>query len=163
MKKKKAVLIISLIIAFCISVCLLYKPIYYRLYLGDRIKGNIEVVIDDNVYSLEEDNIKLNDSGKIKINDDGTADISIHAGKYGSYRFDISDIPIERPVSINCFQHNWWNVQTFELRIKIDTSQNLVIYEGSYTTISNDGKTRYDTIDKIQSLTDEYTEILLGL
>lgn len=166
MTKKKFLLIILFIITFCISVCILYKPIYYRLYLGNRIKGNVEVKIDDKTYFLEKNKIKFHDSiyddGTAKIYDNGTANISFHAGEYGDYSFELLDTPIGRPIEITCFQHNWWSVQNFELKIEIDTSQNMITYSGNYTTISDNGKKRYETIDKIQSLTDEYVQIILG-
>lgn len=166
MTKKIKLLIISLIMIFCISVCILYKPIYYRLYLGNRIKGNVEVKIDDKTYFLEKNKINFQDSiyhdGTSKIYDDGTAKISFNAIDYGNYSFEILDTPIGSPVKITCFQHNWWSVQNFELKIEIDTSQNMITYSGNYTTILDNGKKRYKTIDKIQPVTDEYVGITLG-
>lgn len=163
MAKKKILLMICFIMTFCISLCILYKPIYYRLYLGDRIKGNIEVEIDNKTYFLEENNIKFHNSGKAKMYDDGTAGVSFRAGEYGSYSLEILDIPIESHITINCFQHNWWSVQNFELKIKIDTSLNMITYSGNCTVVSNNGKKIHDPIDKTQSLTDEYVQIRLGL
>lgn len=163
MAKKRNLLILCIIMAFCISVCILYKPIYYRLYFGDRIKGNVKVEIDDKPYFLEENKIKFHDSGKIEVCDDGTADISFHAGGYGGYLFEILDTPTGSPIAINCFQHNWWSVQNFELTIKIDTSQNMITYSGNCTTVSDDGQKIYDPIDITQSLTDKHLQISLGL
>lgn len=162
MAKKRKLLIISIIMIFCISVCILYKPIYYRLYLGDRIKGNVEVKIDDKTYFFEKNKIKFHDSGKTKLYGEGSADISFHAGGYGDYSFEILDTPIGSPIKITCFQHNWWSVQNFKLTIEIDTSQNMITYSGNYTTVLDNGKKRYKTIDKVQSLTDEYVQIILG-
>ena len=161
MAKKKIILTICIIMAVCFSLCILYKPIYYRLYLGDRIKGNIEIKIDDRTYFLEENN--FHSSGKSKMFDDGTAGISIRAGEYGIYSLEILGTPIEKPISIRCYQYNWWNVMDFELDIKIDTAQNEVIYNGNYMTIADNGKKIYNPINYSQSLTDEHIQVVFGI
>ncbi|MCH5350050.1 MAG: hypothetical protein J1E40_12055 [Oscillospiraceae bacterium] len=163
MAKKKIILTICLIMTLCFSLCILYKPIYYRLYLGDRIKGNIEIEIDNKAYSIEENKIDFHSSGKSKMFDDGTAGISIRAGEYGIYSLEILGTPIEKPISIRCYQYNWWNVMDFELTIKIDTAQNEINYNGNYMTIADNGKKIYNPINYTQSLTDEYIQLSFGL
>ena len=144
-------------------MCVVHKPFYYRVYLGDRIKGSVSVEIDDEVYPLREDKIKLLDSGKITVNDNGTAEISFRAGRYGSYKFNILALSGENPITVNCFQHDWWNVQRFELLVKIDTVSNTISYTGNYSVISKDGRKIYESINKKQSLKDESLNTLWGL
>ena len=163
MAKKKIILTICLIMILCLSLCILYKPIYYRLYLADRIKGNIEVEFDDKTYFLEETKIEVHNSGKLEMFDNGTAGISFRASEYGIYSLEILDTPIGKPISIRCFQHNWWNVMDFELTIKIDTAQNEITYNGNCMDIAENGKKIYSPISYTQSLTDEYIQISLGL
>jgi len=44
-KELKVTLVTLLSVVLLISViCFLYKPIYYRLYFGDRIKGTISLL-----------------------------------------------------------------------------------------------------------------------
>ena len=163
MTKKKSLLVVCFNLILCILICVICKPNYYRLYLGDRIKGNIELIIDEKPYLIEENKIKFLDFGNGMIYDDGKADISIRAGEYGKYRFEILDTPIGKPISISCFQHNWWNVLDFDLTIKIDTVQEEITYNGNCITIADNGKKIYDPISNTQSLTDEYIQISLGL
>lgn len=162
MKKIKLLWITGIFIILFIIICAVHKPFYYRIYLGDRIKGTVSVKIDNEVCPLE-DKIILSDSGKITLNDDGTAEISFRAGQYRSYKFDISVLSNEKTVTINCFQHDWWNVQRFELLVRIDTVSNIIVYTGNYSVISEDGSKVYESIDKKQSLQEESLSIFWGL
>lgn len=162
MKKKEKIRTAVIIVLTAIAGLVLCSPIFYRLYRGDRIKGTVEVVIDGETYSLRESDIELSDAGKVKINADGTADISIHAGEYGKYGFDISDTPAGRSVSVSCFQFNWWNVTTFELKIEMNTSQGTVAYSGGYSYIEENGNKEYDTIQAVQWLSEETLQVSFG-
>lgn len=162
-KKTNVLLIIGILLTLFILSCIIYKPFYYRVYIGYRIKGNISVTVDNEVYLLEKDKISLSDSGKISINDNGTADILFHAGKYGNYEFNLLGIPTEKTVTVNCFQHNWWNVQKFEINVRIDTSANTIHYTGYYSYISDSGNKTYEKIDKTQSLNESKHELLFGM
>lgn len=161
MLKKKITLTVCIILTLCVLVCIVYKPICYRLYRGDRIKGKINLTIDDKPCFIEENNIELHSSGNVKI-DGATADISIHGGEYGKYSFEILDTPIGEPVLISCFQFNWWNVQTFELTINVDTEQGEVAYTGNCTTIAESGKKLSYPINGSQPMTDENIKISFG-
>lgn len=162
-KKTKFLWITGIFITLFILLCIIYKPLYYRVYTGDRIKGNILVIIDHQIYRLEKDNISLSDSGRITVNDNGTADITFSAGRYGNYKVGIYVLPAGNPITVNCFQHDWWNVQNFEITIEIDTSENIVVYDGSYRIISEDGDEIYSDINKTQSLTDSDLKVFSGL
>ncbi|MDE5619361.1 MAG: hypothetical protein K2I80_02400 [Ruminococcus sp.] len=93
-------MIIRILFTLFILSCIIYKPFYYRVYIGDRIKGNISVTVDNEVYPLEKDKISFSDSGKISINGNGTADMSFHAGKYGNYKFNLLGMPTEKTVTV---------------------------------------------------------------
>lgn len=162
----KKVIAIVLIVVLCISaICFLYKPIYYRLYLGDRIKGTISVVVDGQIYQLQPKEIQ--GTTELEISEDSSkAELSIHAGEYGGYPIyvylDTADIEMQS-IRINCFQANWWNVTEFEAYIEIDTSKNCISFNGDCVTLDEDGKKIHDKIDKQQSLDDEYLGISFGL
>lgn len=162
MKKKEKIRTAVIIVLTAIAGLVLCSPIFYRLYKGDRIRGTVEVVIDDETYSLRESDIELSDAGKVKINADGTADISIHAGEYGKYGFDISDTTAGRLVSVSCFQFNWWNVTTFELKIEMNTAQGTVAYSGEYSYIEENGNKEYERIAAVQSLAEDKLEVRIG-
>lgn len=162
MKKSKFLWATGIFTVLLIMMCVVHKPFYYRVYLGDRIKGSVSVKIDNEVCSLE-DKITLSKLGKVTINDNGTAEIAFRAGRYGSYKFDILALSGEKPVTVDCFQHDWWNVQRFELSVAIDTVGNIITYTGNYSVISEDGSTIYESINRKQSMTDESLNILWGL
>lgn len=162
MKKNKFLWVTGIFIIILIIMCVVHKPFYYRVYLGDRIKGTVMVKIDNEICPLE-DKIKLSKSGKVTVNDNGTAEIAFRAGRYGSYKFDILALSEGKPVTVDCFQHDWWNVQRFELSVAIDTVGNTIAYTGNYSVISEDGSTIYESINRKQSMTDESLNILWGL
>lgn len=164
--KFKITFVILLSVVLIVSaICFLYKPIYYRLYFGDRIKGTISVIVDGEAYQLQPKEIQGVD--ELEIDDNGNiTEFSIYGGEYGGYPIfvylDTADIDALE-LGINCFQHNWWNVTEFKLNIAIDTKQNSISYSGDYTTIADSGKKNYDKIEKKQSLDEEYLEISFGL
>lgn len=164
-KELKVTLVTLLSVVLIISViCFLYKPIYYRLYFGDRIKGTISVIVDGEAYELQPKEIQGSD--ELDISDNGVAELSIHGGEYGGYPIyvylDTADIETQS-IRINCFQHNWWNVTEFKFNIEINTNQNIITFKGDYSTIADSGKKCNDKIEKQQSLDDEYLEISFGL
>lgn len=161
-RKKKPFLIAGLIAIFGAAAFFPGRLVYYRLYTGNRITGTVHVEVDDIAYRLDEKDISLSDTGDVTINDDGSADISIHAGEYGKYRFEISDTPAGNVISVNCFQFNWWNVQTYDLTIAIDTSSGTVTYSGEYTTIAENGRKEYETIASAQGLAHDTLQVWIG-
>ncbi|MBE6857162.1 MAG: hypothetical protein E7500_07025 [Ruminococcus sp.] len=165
-KELKVTLVTLLSVVLLISViCFLYKPIYYRLYFGDRIKGTISFIVDGEAYHLQPKEIQ--GANELELTDNGNiAELSIHGGEYGGYPIfvyvDTADLEALK-LRINCFQHNWWNVTEFKLNIAIDTKQNSISYSGDYTTIADNGKKCYDKIEKQQSLDEENLGISFGL
>ena len=170
MKKLKQIALIfgSFLILLCFA-CILYRPLYYRLYLGDRIKGTISVKVDDKKYPIDYanfgDNIEHDTSGRYHLDND-TIQINFHDNKYGSHTITLY-VPIGtendlQPIKVDCFQHNWWSVQRFDLLIQVDNKNQTISYLGECTTIGEHGEKLHDSIEMIQSQ-NEYLHIGLGL
>lgn len=153
MKNKKKMTAVIAVPALCIAFCFICKPIYYRLYPGDRIKGDIQVIVDGETYALNENSFSA--CRRVKPEDDGSAKIRIKAGEYGAYEFVMHADAIGLPVTIRCYQHNWWNVWDFDLQINVDTQQNRAIISGSVTDLDDKGKKSNDSIYQAYDLTEE--------
>lgn len=152
MKNKKGIAAVAAILAICMAFCLIYKPVYYRLYPGDRIRGDIQVIVDGQTYALTESS--FSDSGKVTSKDDGSANVRIKAGEYGAYEFVMDADAVGQPVTIRCYQYNWWNVMDFDLQLHVDTQQNIATVSGSVITIADNGSKINDTIYCEYDLTD---------
>lgn len=157
---KKYTIIAAAVLALCMAFCFICKPVYYRLYPGDRIRGNIQVIVDGQPCTLTESS--FTDCRRADPEDDGSANIRIRAGKYGSYAFEMHVAALEAPVTVRCFQHNWWNVTDFDLQFQIDTKQNTAAVSGSVTTIADNGKKVSDSIRQEYDLT-EPVQVSFGL
>ena len=163
MKKYKVLICVSLAIILALSVCILSKPLAARLYLGDRIKGTVEVVVDGAPFVLSEGNFDVDDGVKLEAGKNGTMNVALRAGDYGDYPLVLTGVFADRPITVHCFQHNWWNIMTFDLKVQIDTEKNEVTYSGSVTTRGADGKKQIDSIEKTQRFTDRTLEVSFGL
>ncbi len=105
-RKKLFPLIIAVIVTALIAFCFFCKPIYYRIYPFDRIKGNITIIVDKQPLSPESisfHNKSRCDDISVKTKDNKSS-ISVRGGKYGEYSFTI-DIPeINKPVEVCVFR-----------------------------------------------------------
>lgn len=152
MQKVKSKLIKPLIVIFVLLICYLLlflfcKPIFYRLYLGHRIKGDITVTVDNGDYSIKETQISGTDKTIIKDNE---AKVAVKAGEYGEYSIylDLSDIYSDaKPIKIRCFQSNWWNVIEFKLNIDVDTQNKNMNFNGEYDSLDSNGTKQIMAID----------------
>lgn len=150
MQKAKSKLIKPLIVILVLLLCFIIffgKPIFYRLYLGYRIKGDITVTVDNGDYAIKETQISGTDKIKIKDNE---AKVAVKAGEYGEYciYLDLSDIYSDaKPIEISCFQSNWWNVIEFELNIDVDTQSKNMNFNGEYDSLDSNGTQQIRTID----------------
>lgn len=153
MKAKKGIAAAGIVLVLCTAFWYFCKPVYYRLYPFDRIRGNIQVVVDGQVCTLSEES--FTDCRKVKLHDDGSASIGIQAGKYGGYEFLLHPDAMEQSISFRCFQHNWWNVMDFTVVINVDTQTAYVQYSGFVTTVGDDGRKLHDEIHSEQELTEE--------
>ena len=159
MKRQRPIFRIFYILLFVVAFCILCKPIYYRLYAGDRIKGNVSVTVDGEAIMLAEEDI----SGcrKVKINSDSTY-IAIKGGEFGGYSFAVNIPNIDKEITIVCSQYNWWTVTRFDLDVIIDTANNTVKFEGSYSYVDGDGKIRKGKINELKMLSDDNIKIIVG-
>lgn len=143
-------------VAAVTAFCFLYKPIYYRLYLGDRIQGEIQVTIDGKAAFFDEENTDAHLYYKGDFSAaDHTARISLKAGEYGSYSFDIYVVGLNQPIQISVMQYNWWNVHTFCLDVAVDTHTNTALFTYTSTDIGEDGAVYMDAGSKEVDLTKE--------
>ena len=128
------------------------RPMYWRLYFGDRIKGFVNILIDGDQYSSKE----LEYIGcKSKILKDGTTKISLKANSHGEHSFDIILKELEQPITICFFQANWWNICSFDLRISVDTKEQTVTLCTITTDLNNDGEETHVRIEETFSYKDE--------
>lgn len=148
MSKLKKPLKVILVLLICYLLLFLFcKPIFYRLYLGHRIKGDISVTVNNGNYTLKETQFSGTDKIKIK---DHEAKVSVKAGKYGEYNIylDLSDIYAEaKPINISCFQSNWWNKLDFELDIEVDTKNKTMKFNGECISVDNTGTQQIQPVE----------------
>ncbi len=161
-KKKLFPLIIAVIVIALMAFCFFCKPIYYRIYPFDRIKGDIHISINGQPLSPESIsfyNKSRCDDISVKTKDNKSY-VSIRGGKYGGYSFAI-DIPeMNKPIEVGIFQPNWWNAIDFFLSIDIDTVNNEILYD--YDFEQNDSKSI--TIGESRNnLDDEKLSVNFGL
>ncbi|MDE6592333.1 MAG: hypothetical protein K2K57_04630 [Oscillospiraceae bacterium] len=160
MSRKKIIIVSLCALILAGAACLLYRPFYYRLYTGDRIKGNISVTVDNEMISLNMADIHGCDKWNVQ---NWNASVAVKGGDYGRYDVYV-DIPeVERSVTVACHQCNWWNVMEFDLEIIVDTQENLVTYYGEYSALEENGHSRSHKIDRTQKLSDDELELSFGL
>lgn len=163
-KAKKTTVIIVILVTVVISAafCFFCKPVYYRIYPFDRIKGNIHIRI--NKQPLSPENISFYNKNRcddisVKTKDNKSY-VSVKGGKYGGYSFAI-DIPeINKPVEVCVFQANWWNTTDFSLNIDIDNINNEV---GYYWYFKNNDNKSITTGECRNNLDDEKLSVSFGL
>lgn len=157
MTKRVAVFCAALIA--CVALCLSWRPLRYRLYPGDRIKGTLTVSVDGQPCALAEEACRLPENGRFKTDADGKAQISVHGGDYGEYPVSVL-LPDGTELRFICFQHNWWNVLTFDLQA--DVRNGAVRWTGTVFTIADNGQKTTERIKEDQPL-QETGSFLIGL
>lgn len=160
--KKLFPLIIAVIVIALMTFCFFCKPIYYRIYPFDRIKGNIHIRINEQPLSPE----SINFYNKSRCDDisvktkDNISSVSVRGGKYGGYSFTI-DIPeIHKPIEVQVFQPNWWTTIDFYLSVDIDITNNEIMY--GYNFEQNDSQSVI-TGECRNNLDDEKLSVSFGL
>ena len=153
MKVKKGIAAAGIVLVLCTGFWYFCKPVYYRLYPFDSIRGSIQVVVDGKTCPLSEE--CFTDCGKVKPQEDGSAKISIKGGTYGGYEFKVLTDALEQPVTLRCFQHNWWNIWDFDLKIEIDTEQGSTAIKGTAMDIDNYGRKCYDNFSYAYDMAEE--------
>lgn len=133
------------------ALCILCKPIYYRIYTGDRIKGNISVTIDGEKFTPSAEDIS--DCRKANTKKDRTQ-IALKGGEYGTYGFHVNIPPIDKTINMKCYHYNWWTVTNFDIGIIIDTAGNTVTFEGDCSYVDDVGKINKFNINDKKLLSD---------
>ncbi|MBE6836102.1 MAG: hypothetical protein E7515_07650 [Ruminococcaceae bacterium] len=133
--KKKVFIAIGVVIAVAITLTVVFFPfIKTRLYLKDRIKGHVEILINGTQYSI--DSLKYTtptDKEETELSIEN-GEFSIKGGEYGEYEFSFSiDNDIIRnhfdnisfnalPKTVLSFVYlnsNWWNITDMFFTIDI--------------------------------------------
>ncbi len=136
------------------AVWYFYKPLYYRLYPFDRIRGTVSVSVDGRQAELS--------SAEGLISSDGAARVSIKAGEYGGYSFDLYADGISRPIEINIYHYNWWNVTQFQLECAADTQSETIDISCRYTMLSEEGTELPESFCKTVAYDSERIYIYIG-
>ena len=139
MKKHKKVIICaaSAILTGAVMIfCLFCYPVFPRIYLGNRIKGDLTITCDGMPYELTSD--QLISSDKIKEIEVGKYHIELKGGNYGNNPLEFLINP-ETLVEVNFFHSNWWYATKFNLNINIDTYKNEITYKVDYNMQGDSG------------------------
>ena len=150
------------VLLLVLSLTALLKPFYYRFYPGDRITGTVRITQDNSVLPINESSVQLKSEGSVTANNDGSAYISLRAGDYGDYGFEIPEINGRR-LSFTCFQHNYWNVLSFDIDVSVNTAENTVDFIGAYTFVSDNGELVSSEITNGQKLDENEISLLIGI
>ncbi len=180
MKKKKTIILASIITLLAVAITLIafnYKHIYYRLFPTDRITGTYSFTIEGNEPEFVLDEYyEFEDSGKVRLESEGFC-FKIAGGEYGRYKIgfmangddlysataDKSFQKKDYDFSISYMNANWWNVTEIELDINlIKEDKWYAVYQIDYTNILEDGTKSSDSINKKIAL-DEKQEVMFGL
>ncbi len=156
------------VIAVCIAILLtgaafvrLCLPqVYYRLYPGNRINGEVTVTIDGQPAQIVEDSIYSAYKTRFNVTGNGFR-LSTKGNKYGSYHysFSVEELP-DIQFAFYSYQFNWWNVTDFTLQYDIDTEANVVEYHAEHVELLESGrKSELIEYSGSYSLNDEGTEV----
>ena len=160
--KKKVWFSVALILALCVSVCVFWGPVRYRLYPGDRIRGVLSVTVDGVPYALTTENCRLPEKGRLHPANNGAVDIALRGGDYGEY--PVSVLLLDgAALRLCCFQHNWWNVTAFELRADVDTRAGIVRWTGTVSTVTDNGQKTTDAVEADRVLPEADGGFVIGL
>lgn len=138
---KLKIVLVSLLMAAVLfmAACFFCKPLYYRLYLGDRITGSIKVSVDGVPLILDESSFSSTLPMKITVNEFDTS-VALKGGEYGSYGFDVNIQGVNNPLEVHIHHFNWWSVTEFQINAEVSTEGNIVSVSSVYTTIDDKGE-----------------------
>lgn len=146
-KKVKKLIGIGVVLLIAAPV-LTHNPVYYRLYPGNRIKADIKVLVDGEVYKIDESNIQFtgfeDHNGKVSAGFGDVTKVRYRANEYDRYTFDIVGTPINQPISIG-FCKNCWNICEADIVIDIDTAAETLTFRSDYTEIEDNEIFRHNT------------------
>ena len=124
-KLKVAGIVVLMAIVAGMALCFFCKPLYYRLYFGDRITGSIKASIDGVPVVIDSSCFSSSHILKAAVNEFDTS-ISMKAGEYGSYNFEFVIPDVNIPVRVFVHHFNWWSVTDLELTAEVSTDGNIV-------------------------------------
>lgn len=163
MSKFKAVMItVVTVIVLGMAVCYFYKPLYYRLYLGDRITGSIKASVDGVPVILDKDCFISSEGFTVTVNEFDTA-VSLKGGEYGTYSFGFFIQSVNKPVQITVCHRNWWAVTDFQLDAQADTDGNIVSFALTWTSLDEKGEEVTVSYNKNIDADNEELELILGV
>ncbi len=155
----KAILSFLAAAAVVIAICLA-RPLFYRLYPGDRISGTLSVYCDNERYDLNAENTKCYYGDTERPITFGLLNakpsVSVKGGEPGGYV--ISVIPTDgalsgKEVRVIVPLINSWDVINFDCYINISVDEDGKLISNTtatYTDISTDGSKQERHLD-IQS------------
>ena len=126
---KLTAIVLGLALAFFIG-----RIIFYRLYLGARIKGSIRLEVDGQAVELTKKELKGCTLVKFK---EGKAEIKVKAEDFGLYTITIADGDLDEKIKLDVMKYNWWDVVKFDLTIKADTEAGKADISGSYSSLND--------------------------
>lgn len=139
---------ISLIVLCCLLVVavILYfaekqNGLLSRIYFGDRITVTIEGTVDGESAQPDSTQVEcVDDNGRQEVHHSGSDKYSVRANEYGMYTFTF---PINRQVvQLKLVHTNWWNIDHYQFRYKVDTTTGSMTYTLTY----NNKDTESDTV-----------------
>ena len=153
-----AVLIVLIAAVVYLGFCVGYKTIYYRMYKEDRITGQITVDIDGQAVVFDEERTRghWNCKGDFSLGDH-EANVSLKAGDYGPYAFDMYIVGMDQPLQFSTYQYNWWNVKTFRIDIAVDNAEKTAHVRCFTTNINEKGNIYKNESTSELELADELT------
>ena len=136
-------------------LCLLSRPWYYRLfYPWDRYVGTVTVEVDGEAADFTVE--KLDDKNPVRVSRQGigAARVSMHAGDYGVYGFQILVDGVEQPIKLTSLKWSW-KVIHYEARISVDRKTGTVAYTARVRETNDHGRFIERIIEETGSLAEE--------
>lgn len=159
-KLKFAGIVVLTAIVAGMALCFFCKPLYYRLYWGDRITGSIKASIDGVPVVLDGSCFSSSQGINVTVNEFDTS-ISMKAGEYGSYSFEFVIPDVNIPVQVFVHHFNWWSVTELQLTAEVSTDGNIVSV--AYVCISIDDKGEEQILNTNRNFDADTDEIELSL
>lgn len=152
-KNKKLLTVILSIIAVLILVVTAF-PVAPRFYLGNRIKGNVSVTVDETSYDLSQ--LEVTSLGNYNVREKN-GKISIRGGKYGRYGFSFNVPETDCTVTVSIMQRNWHQITDFDLDIELSAENGGLSCNYAAKTSETYNETFKRTVEKYDGKADHNT------
>jgi hypothetical protein len=165
---KKNIIVMILSIVFLISIVVIGlgpKGFYYRvLYFGDRIKVKTSILVDGKEVNVDKDTIEIGGSGvgkeTIKVNSNDL-DVSFKGNESSLYTIDFKAGEYNFRIGITHF--NWWDIDTFDVSVNVDTKDKKVKFKSSGKYIDEESMKEKDFNVEKEYQIDELNVISVGI